>query len=210
MPRPNNVILICATLLATGFASASAQMPNLPSFGGDYADKNAGPEPPNDANLLRVVATRPIVIRSNRYPVLFEPHAGYVRMVFRVTAAGGPTPFSTIGYGGARSDFVLDWDAYSSSGAHCIVVRGALFGAAVYSGGTIGAAQSLRDLVQEDGARTVATPSRATIVRADFSCDSRVRPGETMTVQIKFYVLGPYGWRTAVYSFDDMQVGAGS
>lgn len=190
------------------YPALAQRMPNLPSFGGNYSDKNAGPEPSQDSTLLRVIATRPVVIRSTRYTILFEPSAGFVRMVFRVTATGQPTPYSTIGYGGARSDFILDWDAYSSSGAHCVLVRGAFFGADVFSGGTIGAAESLRDLIQQDGARTIATATRATIVRADFSCDSRVRAGETMTVQIKFFVLGPYGWRTAVYSFDDMQVGA--
>lgn len=198
-----------ATVCVAGEAAAQNTMPNLPQIGSGPEVRDRGPEPPNQPSLLNVTATRPIVLPTARPSVMMQPDIlGTFRMAFRVTSTGSEMPFVALGYGGFRSDFTMDWRAFSSTGARCILVREKLYGVDVYSGGTTGAASSLRSLLRETSAGSVAKPSSATIVSADFDCDQPVRVGDTMTVQIKFYVLGPSGWRTATYSFDDRPVGA--
>lgn len=189
-------------------ASAQNTMPNLPSFGGGSERDSRVVGPPNQPSLLTVAATRPIVSGTGSRTALGPNVEGSFRIAFRVSAPEGNVPFVTIGYGGWRSDFILDWDAYSSQGARCVATRARLAGVDVFSGGTIGASDSLRSLQSQTTAGSVASSTRATIVSADFDCDRPVGPGDTVTVQIKFFALSG-GWRTAAYSFDELLVGAG-
>jgi hypothetical protein len=135
-----------------------------------------------------------------------EPRDGMFRIVFRITARSTPVPFTAIGYGGWRSDYLLDWTATTSAGATCVALRQNAGGLPVYSGGTVGANASIRRLIEEDNGGQFASPRRPTIITADFNCDAAVRPGDRVTVQIRFYVRSASGWGAADYSFEDLQV----
>lgn len=190
-----------AIILPRGVLSQNT-MPNLPRFGGGSHLDGRVQSPPSQSSLLTVTATRPLVILYKGYPHADEPTAGSFRIAFKVTSPSGTVPISTIRYGGYSSDFILDWRAFSSSGANCLVARDKIRGVDTFSGGTIGAGESLRKLMSQNGAGST-TP---TIISADFSCDSVVRRGDRVTVQIKIFALWYDGWKTASYSFDELQI----
>ena len=197
-----------ALLMCTS-THAQNTMPNLPQFGSGPEVRNRGPEPVLDAGLLDVKATKAMLMPTSRSTLMGHHVNGTFRVVFRVISNGGDIPFVTIGYGGFRSDYVLDWQALSTGGARCNLVRNSISGVDVYSGGTIGASDSVRSLLRQSEAGSVASTSRPAIVIADFDCDQPVQVGDDLSVQIKFYALGPGGWRRATYSFDEMTIGGG-
>lgn len=200
-------ILIC--LMFSASADAQNSMPNLPQFGGGNQVRSHGIEPPIRRDLITVTSTRPIARRPNSTYGLMRVVEGTFRIAFRVMANQQEVPISTIGYGGWRSDFILDWTAFTSNGARCNVIRQNLIGIDVFSGGTIGAADSIRSLLESSGAGSVASSTRPTIISADFDCDGAVRPGDSVSIQIKIFTLGYPGWTTATYSSENQQVLSG-
>jgi hypothetical protein len=188
--------------------AAQNTMPNLPQFGSGPEVRDRGPEPSLDSRLLDVSATKPMLMPTSRSMLMGHNVRGTFRIVFRVISNAGDVPFVTIGYGGFRSDYVLDWEAFSMAGARCNLVRDGIRGVDVYSGGTIGAADSVRSLMSRSEAGSVASTSKPVIVLADFDCDQPLQVGDTVTVQIKFYAVGPNGWRRATYSFNELRIGA--
>ena len=198
-----------------GEALAQNSMPRLPSFGGGPQPGDRGPvravpiEKLSENGLLAIAASQPIA-RHPGYPtVMGQPNRGEFRIIFRVNAEEAAVPFVTIGYGGFRADYILDWTAVSSTGAQCSLTRDKIRGVDVFSGSTIGVGDAMRSLSRQRGAGSIALPNSSILVLADFYCDGVIMPGDQVSIQTKFFTLAQSGWRPLVKSYDNLQVVGG-
>ncbi len=161
----------------------------------------------SSASLLKVNATKP-------FPVGLPPNyfghkpAGRLRLIFRVTTNNGAEmPVVAMGYGGLRNDYVLGWEAVSSSGARCTAETTDTKGVKVFSGRSVGAEWSIRQLQEEETtSSSIAAPVRPTIIVADFNCDAEVVAGDTLSAQLKLFVRVGSRWTPVDYTFENLTV----
>jgi hypothetical protein len=122
-------------------------------------------------------------------------------------------PFTTIGYGGDRSDFVYGWVARKAqNGSQCVVFRQELAGAETVVG-TI--SRSFEDAFQNlayrgGSARYVASPTSPSLVSAVFGCEDPILSGDRVSGSVRFFVpaLG-FLWTAVDYDFTDLIVEGG-
>lgn len=160
------------------------------------------------ADLLTINATRPVQMNVQEHMFIERTiYPNGFRVMFRInTANGQDAPIVAIGYGGLRSDYVFGWTAFSSGAATCELDRDKVRGLSIYSGGTIGAEESIRDLADESSSETTASHTRPTIVSADFRCDGPIEAGDAITIQVKLFILNRYRWAPADFTFVDLPV----
>lgn len=155
-----------------------------------------------DTPSLKINASIPQEIDQRRTR---QGGASAFRIMFRIlTSSQGEVPFTTL-Y--RMNGELAGWSAYTSGAAQCRLYSGDSQGVDVF----IGNFGNDQDIAQLQNARTsssVAHPVRPTIMRADFVCDERIGPGDTATVQARFFALSNGRWRVRDVTFRDLAIAA--
>jgi hypothetical protein len=130
-------------------------------------------------------------------------------MLFQITSTEDEDlPFATIGYGGFRSDIVLGWQGFSSRGARCVLLRENLQGVQTTTGRmTVGLDDAMTNLQQQSTSQSISSHVRPSLVAADLDCDQPVNVGDSITLQIRFFIRRGFGWTAVDYTFNNFTVG---
>lgn len=154
------------------------------------------------SRALTVTATKPIVMRLTggySYMPAGVREEGKFRVIFHIKPAGDQemriaarAPCCT------TSGLVDGWQAVNlQRGVHCVVLHDNLKGVEIMSG----------DLSKIGSYHTIASPTRASFVSADFSCDGLVKEGDHVSVQMRLHVLGRGGWLLSDHALQNVIVG---
>ena len=157
---------------------------------------------PQSANqFLRVEATPPFIVAPN------ARQRDVFRMAFRIYASGvEDLPITTVRYDAdpfSANDEIFGWGAISLAGTTCLLKEGRLRGI-----GAFGRYANPRDSIPEldtmyEDYPWTARPGSATLITADFQCDSELSPQERFNIQIRFYVKRRGRWYPADYAYEE-------
>jgi hypothetical protein len=169
---------------------------------------NGGAPTSPGASLLKVTATKPFFLGPAGPFGPASNSKGRFRLLFRVVSTtADEVPIAIIAYGGLRADYLFEWTAYSSAGARCFALKGDTSGIKVYDH-VVDAGLAIRELQDLQDSETRASPTRPTIISVDFDCDTPIHPGDTVSVQSKFFVRKDYRWTEADYTFENLGLDA--
>lgn len=153
-------------------------------------------------DLLRVTASPSmILVREGYYEHPFRSGSTF-RMIFKLSSVYDFVPVTTVAHDYPRGRYILDWRAFTNRGAVCVLLTRNLSGVTAFRGRTVWADRSVHDLMNQANVGTIASSNQPTMIRADFSCDQTVYPGDQVAANVTFFARGPGGWRTVRDTFN--------
>lgn len=169
--------------------------------------------PPRSGHLLFVRAAPPVPLpiqNMSYFDSVVQPLLGRFHLPLYVTATGSSDlPIGTVApLGGTIGNQVFGWYAINpSNGTRCVVMPARLTGITTTMGSIfVNSLQTALQTLAQNGSQQSASPTRPTILSADFDCYGPINIGDRLDVAIRFYVNDGRGWVAQDFTLPDLVV----